>query len=529
MDEQTLEAAIAAYGAQLQQVETALSAGLDPSQQPDLLKLKEDLCQLIELTEASLVSVKKSRLLASLEDSSELYMNTTEAAAETSKATESLNSEFAAFYSELGECSGSSSDTREKDEDVEGRGVDCEEEENEEDEEGEDELSGTKVRAPYRTSWGTLEYHNAMVVGAEPPDGEEAQVRVLYVYPTQKSMKPCPFFLEDKCRFQENCRFSHGEVVYVSELREFLDCDLSNLEEGSACLARHEDNIWYPAKIKEIDSGFYTVKFDSLLMKDAVVEADGVIPPLREDDPLSSDSDSDDTGDADSVGYAKVLDSATESAVTVNGTNFGGWEAHTRGIGSKLMLKMGYEYGKGLGKMQEGRVEPVMAVVLPKGKSLDECAELTQRRTQGRAAKGGIQPGRPKCRRKPKVSTGGSRTVFDFLNHKLGDKSSSPAEGGAAVQSGATGVEAYRAGKSTKRSLNVKLFQAAERVAQTEREIQKLSESLGRQTSRDSSRVKQLEEKLSAARHLLAQQKAHELSIQRDHRKADTHKKMTEF
>ncbi|MEQ2229248.1 hypothetical protein ILYODFUR_017005 [Ilyodon furcidens] len=179
--------------------------------------------------------------------------------------------------------------------------------------------------------------------------------------------------------------------------------------------------------------------------------------------------------------------------------------------------------------MQEGRVEPVMAVVLPKGKSLDECAELTQRRTQGRAAKDGIQPGRPKRRRKPKVSTGGSRTVFDFLNHKLGDKSSGPAEGGAAVQSGATGVEAYRAGKSTKRSLNVKLFQAAERVAQTEREIQKLSESLGRQTSRDSSRVKQLEEKLSAARRLLAQQKAHELSIQRDHRKADTHKKMTEF
>lgn len=36
----------------------------------------------------------------------------------------------------------------------------------------------------------------------------------------------------------------------MSELREFLDCDLSNLEEGSACLARHEDGIWYPARIK---------------------------------------------------------------------------------------------------------------------------------------------------------------------------------------------------------------------------------------------------------------------------------------
>lgn len=55
----------------------------------------------------------------------------------------------------------------------------------------------------------------------------------------------------------------------------------------------------------EIDSGFYTVKFDSLLLKDAVVEADSIIPPLREDDPLSSDSDSNDTGDGESLGYAK--------------------------------------------------------------------------------------------------------------------------------------------------------------------------------------------------------------------------------
>lgn len=527
MDEETLEAAIATYGAQLQQVEMALAAGLDPSQQPDLLKLKEDLCQLIELTESSLVSVKKSRLLASIEDSNGLLVN---ASADTSSGNGGLDAEFAAFYSEVGECSGSSSDNREKDAEEEGRTMNYDEEaEEEEDEEEEDLLSGTKVRAPYRTSWGTLEYHNAMVVGSEPPDGEEAQVKVLYIYPTQKSMKPCPFYLEDKCRFLDNCRFSHGEVVFVSELREFMECDLSNLAEGSSCLVRHDDGIWYPAKITEIDSGFYTVKFDSLLLKDAVVEADGIIPPLREDDPISSDSDTDEAGDGDTVAYAKVLDSTEESAVKLSSANFGGWEAHTRGIGSKLMLKMGYEYGKGLGKMQEGRVEPVMAVVLPKGKSLDECAELTQRRTQRKADKDGTQTGRPKRRRKPRVTTRGSHTVFDFLNHKLGGRSSDPAEGVAAASLAATGLEAYRAGKSIKRSLNVKLFQAAQRVSQTEREIQKLSELLGRQAGRDASRVKQLEEKLSAARRLLAQQKAHEQTVQKEHKKADTHKKMTEF
>ncbi|KAM7410884.1 hypothetical protein PAMA_021042 [Pampus argenteus] len=527
MNEETLEAAIATYVAQLQQVETALSAGLDPSQQEDLLKLKEDLSQLIELTEASLVSVKKSQLLASLEDSNGLQAYTSEAtAADTNSPNGSFSDQFSAFYSELAEPSGSSSDTRERKGRVENGEKEEEEDDEEEEEYEEDALSGTKVRAPYRTTWGTLEYHNAMVVGSEPSDGEEAQVRVLYVHPTQKSMKPCPFYLEDKCRFQDNCRFSHGEVVYVSELREFLECDLSKLEEGSSCLARHEDGLWYPAKITDIDSGFYTVKFDSLLLKDVVVEADSVIPPLREDDPLSSESDLDDEYDA---AYAKVMDSAVESIVTLNTSNFGGWEAHTRGIGSKLMLKMGYEYGKGLGKMQEGRVEPVMAVVLPKGKSLDQCAELTQRRTHSKAAKDGTTTGRPKKRRKPRVSSGGRRTVFDFLNHKLGSDSTNSSGGGAAVPSAVTGVEAYRGGKSTKRSLNVKLFQAAERVSQTEREIQKLTETLSRQTGRDASRVKQLEEKLSAARRLLAQQKAQELSIQGEHRKADTHKKMTEF
>lgn len=41
--------------------------------------------------------------------------------------------------------------------------------------------------------------------------------------------------------------------------------------------------------------------------------------------------------------------------------------------------------------------------------------------------------------------------------------------------------------------------------------------------------MKQLEEKLSAAHQMLASLKAQEKSLQREHKKADTHKKMTEF
>ena len=51
-------------------------------------------------------------------------------------------------------------------------------------------------------------------------------------------------------------------------------------------------------------------------------------------------------------------------------SSFGQWEKHTKGIGSKLMAKMGYVHGAGLGKEGEGRTEPVEAMVFPPGRSL---------------------------------------------------------------------------------------------------------------------------------------------------------------
>lgn len=45
------------------------------------------------------------------------------------------------------------------------------------------------------------------------------------------------------------------------------------------------------------------MKFDSLLLKEAVVEGDGILPPLRgEEDSSSSESDD---GEVDDSGYAK--------------------------------------------------------------------------------------------------------------------------------------------------------------------------------------------------------------------------------
>ncbi|XP_023367801.1 zinc finger CCCH-type with G patch domain-containing protein isoform X2 [Otolemur garnettii] len=522
MDEENLETALQTYHAQLQQVELALGAGLDPSEQADLRQLQGDLKELIELTEASLVSIRKSKLLAALDgqhparDDAD-YLPFQKAVAEVVEGSAALGGELETVpKTESGPEPSKSGQEEEEAEDSD--------DDDNDDEEG---LSGRKVNAPYYSSWGTLEYHSAMVVGAEEAADGSAGVRVLYLYPTHKSLKPCPFFLEGKCRFKEHCRFSHGQVVSLDELRPFQDPDLSSLKAGSACLAKHQDGLWHSARITDVDSGYYTVKFDSLLLREAVVEGDSILPPLRTEAAESSDSDgggTDDSSYARGVAAALVVESGSPDAGTCSSA-FAGWEVHTRGIGSRLLAKMGYEFGKGLGRHLEGRVEPIHAVVLPRGKSLDQCAEALQKRPMGSKA-GTSRP--PKCRER-RGRPGGRpppRNVFDFLNEKLQGQTSGALKAGEGPP-GRKSKDIYHASKSAKRALSLQLFQTEEKIERTQRDIRGIQEALARNAGRVA--AAQLEEKLAGAQRQLGQLRAQEAGLQREKRKADTHKKMTEF
>uniref|UniRef100_A0A6G1R919 Zinc finger CCCH-type and G-patch domain containing n=1 Tax=Hypotaenidia okinawae TaxID=2861861 RepID=A0A6G1R919_9GRUI len=189
---------------------------------------------------------------------------------------------------------------------------------------------------------------------------------------------------------------------------------------------------------------------------------------------------------------------------------------------------MGYEFGKGLGKNCDGRVEPVQAVVLPRGKSLDQCAEVLQKKKQGKLGPDKSRKGQAKGSGPGRSSRKPSRNVFDFLNEKLRGKSTGEKAGGMALPERSS-KEIYHASKSTKKALSVRLFQTMEKIDQTQKDIRGIQQALARNAGRHSIATAQLEEKLANAHKQLGQLQAQEASLQREQKKADTHKKMTEF
>uniref|UniRef100_A0A8C4QEK1 Zinc finger CCCH-type with G patch domain-containing protein n=2 Tax=Eptatretus burgeri TaxID=7764 RepID=A0A8C4QEK1_EPTBU len=513
-----------------------------------LLELRAGVQEFLELTEASLLAARKSSLLALLEETKcgEQGPSEEKHPGETSDRVMGVKGQ------ESNSVPGDGVNGQDE--------VPCSQKEAMDD----DSFCGVRCLAPYRNSRGALQFHHAMLSGrASGPEGVDA-VCVLFLFPTDRSLKPCSFYLEGRCRFAECCRFSHGVVVPCNQLREFEEPDVASLRTGDVCLARHEDDVWYAGTITDMADGYYTVKFDSLLLKERVVEADGIIPiPRTETEGTSSSPEDSDGGEgagpqkeervhllqqesdydmADS-GYVTLVECADKGPPLL-----GLWEAHTRGVGSRLLTKMGYEQGRGLGPKGDGRILPVDVVVLPAGRSLDSCAAILQHHREtgemmvGGMVAGGQQP-HPKRRKthQPASSAGQSSygrqkraNVFEFLNQKLGgnEKSRKFAKDEMTdkferlEQRGST---AFRGDAAWHRELGVLASQTAERVSQKQREVERLKEALGRNAGRDAVITAKVETRLGETMQSLNELRAQERKLQQKRERAETHRSMTEF
>ncbi|KAF6205693.1 hypothetical protein GE061_019866 [Apolygus lucorum] len=512
---ESLNESLLLYSQQLAQIDQALNSTGSTDEKSGLLSLKADLEELIALT--------KDQISQQSDHAEE-----PEASVSADADEDPFAKEYALFKAELGDLD-QPDEEEPPDEETSG--------DKSEDVTLQDELDelvalvGSKCQAPYISRVGVTTYGNAIICSVEQcdviSDIDDIQLRVLFANPTEKEMVPCPYYLDEKCNYgDEKCKFSHGYLVKFSQIREFKEPNFSKLKKGCRVLAKVGDSrIWQPKTVEEITDETCLVKHEKSFV---AVPVHNVLP-LGDDGgaDLSSESDSGDSLPGKTAFTNQ--DAFVELSLSRPSEKLGGWEQFTKGIGSKLMAKMGYVVGCGLGKSGEGIVKPIEAQVLPAGKSLDHCMNLKE-------AAGGSQDLFSVERIQQKIAARAKRRsrreyyrqknaekhdVFNLINKRLNK--------GDGVKDKANKKKMNANLKvSSNQQLNVERFKVAEDMRESQKRIYILSQSLSRQKQGTASH-KTILSKLTAEQSQLAALKTFDDKVEREQNLRDTKKKMTVF
>eukprot|EP00045_Choanoeca_perplexa_P017753 m.264603 g.264603 ORF g.264603 m.264603 type:complete len:498 (-) comp17624_c0_seq6:829-2322(-) len=252
------------------------------------------------------------------------------------------------------------------------------------------------------------DYHQVVVVKV---DAATQTCLVVFNRPMIPSMVPCRAYLRNACsKTADTCNHHHGMSVAAKDLKPFRT---DPIEADSRCFYLTDDNsCWQRGTVYGLVDDTYAIVMPrgnhtteplTLPLKQVAP-----LPRLRTEDDDSDDNDDNDDSEDDRDTLYPAPDAYAHSAA------FGTWETHTKGFGSKLMAKLGYVAGFGLGKARQGRVEPVAALMVPQGKSLDY---IMDQREQGRLYNVGEKPVRkPKAKAKAKRLASrpqGKHTFFD--------------------------------------------------------------------------------------------------------------------
>lgn len=206
-------------------------------------------------------------------------------------------------------------------------------------------------------------------------------------------------------------------------------------------------------------------------------------------DGRSSDesSDSDDYDDDHEERQRQYLVDRTLLNPSTSDGALGDWEKYTKGFGSKIMAKLGYIHGTGLGNNGEGIVAPIQIQVLPSGKSLDYCMELRERANGDKDLFSVDRKWKKQKQKQEQINARAyerdrrSDNVFNFLNDNvLASLGGAASEERTASPSTNQPNAKVLQGHSTK-NLNVAAFKIGEDIKKLERDIQSVKNSIARQ------------------------------------------------
>ena len=358
-------------------------------------------------------------------------------------------------------------------------------------------------------------------------------VRLVFSHPTTERLVPCKYYLEGRCSRSQGCRWSHGELRRLGDLTAWQEPE-GEPSLGSPVLARDQSGIWRRGVVTDILMGDFLVRLD----------VGGGEPELRTEEeiflletedspaPLSEEAD---TEEADQL---PELQTFVPTELGGSGIKFGDWESSTRGLGSKLMLKMGWVVGSGLGRRGEGRVEPVTARLYPSGKSLDWCMEMRDKYGDS-GALGDVEKIMKKeakeAARKSKRSAeaaerrdNSAKSLFDFINVNLGNKHREETQ--LKKESRDKSVQRKTSIRDeTDADIKLRKFKMSEQVSRLEKEISKLTESHARLVGKDPAVAASVHNKLETKRRELFNLKTAEKKLNKEEGSRKSKSKLTIF
>uniref|UniRef100_A0A182M3F4 Zinc finger CCCH-type with G patch domain-containing protein n=1 Tax=Anopheles culicifacies TaxID=139723 RepID=A0A182M3F4_9DIPT len=520
-----LDKSIQQYRAQLDQIALALQHTKNETERQELGKLKQDLIELLELT---------LETLAPTSDDDERNETDPQPSNPPSTTADHMDDEFALFMREIKELPAEP----EKTTDESGETPPDNQSQDELDLDG---LVGSKCSAPHLHSWGSTAYHNAMVCSLDTSNLAEATAKVLFTNPTHKEMIPCTYFLEGECRFTaDKCHYSHGEVVRLDQLRDYRAPHFERLrQKGSRALVKQSSSrLWCKGTVLSVD---FDEKRCKIRLEEGKREQMDVpfedLLPLDDDEhgsereSPSGEGSSDDEADEESLRKALLVEKSLFQPAPDR--RLGEWEEHTRGIGSKIMQKMGYIVGTGLGREGEGIVIPVSAQVLPQGRSLDYCMELREQANGDKdlfsVEKKLVQLRKQQEKRDAKdyerrAKADKARDVFSFINEQVfsgGESSKSkPTQQGVLTR---TDLKEHSC-----KNLNIASLKLSEEIRRTEADVERLKIALTRHKA-GTPASDNLRRQIDAKRAEIARLQTSEYNISKEQQLRTDKKKLTIF
>ena len=354
-------------------------------------------------------------------------------------------------------------------------------------------------------------------------------MRLVFSHPTSERLVPCKFYLEGRCSRSQGCRWSHGELRRLGDLTAWREPE-GEPRLGSPVLARDQSGIWRRGVVTDLLMGDFLVRLD----------VGGGEPELRTEEEiflLEAEEDSP-APLSEEVDQLPELQTFVPTELGVSGVKFGDWESNTRGLGSRLMLKMGWVVGSGLGRSGEGRVEPVTARLYPSGKSLDWCMEMRDKYGDSGVV-GDVEKIMKKeakeAARKSKQSAeaaerrdNSAKSLFDFINVKLGNKHQEKTElKKESKDKSGPGKSSIR--DETDADIKLRKFKMSEQVSRLEKEIAKLTESHARLVGKDPVVAASVSNKLESKRRELFSLKNAEKKLNKEEGSRKSKSKLTIF